>query len=219
MHFPSSYFSGSDLCVVVRIVACATIACRLLAASFDSTQKLQKDAYVFPTAEARCVARILQCCSVPLADAACCWSVVQFLQVHATVLVVSRACAGRSNRQKEFHLHADWRQRCVTHGSVLHELVCDFVSVRRVQTHTRHALNHLRLFSPIGTSSLYNLQRLEKEHAFFQALGDTDELNANIGLARQHCTADLSSLDDQLQEIQSRLLDLGSVRAGVCVQE
>lgn len=34
-----------------------------------------------------------------------------------------------------------------------------------------------------GTSTLYNLQRLPKNEEHFEALGDTDELNAHIGVA------------------------------------
>ena len=62
-----------------------------------------------------------------------------------------------------------------------------------------------------GTSVLYNMTRLQKDNMFFMALGDTDELNANIGLAREHCSAETGDLNTQLIEIQSRLLDIGSV--------
>jgi cob(I)alamin adenosyltransferase len=45
------------------------------------------------------------------------------------------------------------------------------------------------------------------------ALGDVDELNAAIGLAREHCTALTPSLLEQLIEVQSRLLDVGAAVA------
>jgi cob(I)alamin adenosyltransferase len=95
-----------------------------------------------------------------------------------------------------------------------------------------------------GTSSLYNNVRLPKDDGFFEALGDVDELNGCIGLAREHASAirgaaaaaaadaagagasasplppwsppppfPSTSLVDQLQEIQSRLLDVGSAVA------
>lgn len=65
-----------------------------------------------------------------------------------------------------------------------------------------------------GTSSLYNLQREEKDSKYFMALGDTDELNANLGLVRELCQKEtLRELDDRLVLIQSRLLDIGSAIA------
>jgi cob(I)alamin adenosyltransferase len=39
-----------------------------------------------------------------------------------------------------------------------------------------------------GTASLYNGQRLPKDDDTFQALGDVDELNSAVGLAREYCT-------------------------------
>lgn len=62
-----------------------------------------------------------------------------------------------------------------------------------------------------GTSSLFNMQRKPKDDEFFQALGDTDELNANLGVCREYLVAQgLSSTAQQLEEIQSRLFDVGS---------
>jgi cob(I)alamin adenosyltransferase len=38
-----------------------------------------------------------------------------------------------------------------------------------------------------GVSSLYNGTRLPKDDAYFHALGDVDELNAAVGVSREHC--------------------------------
>lgn len=64
-----------------------------------------------------------------------------------------------------------------------------------------------------GVSSLYNGQRLPKDSPFFEALGDVDELNSTIGAAREFCPASASYTAEQLEFIQSRLLDVGSVVA------
>lgn len=64
-----------------------------------------------------------------------------------------------------------------------------------------------------GESSLYTGERRAKDDDFFAALGDVDELNAAIGLAREHCAAGGVALEAQLIEIQSRLLDVGSAIA------
>ena len=69
-----------------------------------------------------------------------------------------------------------------------------------------------------GTTSLFNQQRRSKADDYFEALGDTDELNANIGVVRAHCQsagsggsdAVASQLDEQLAEVQSRLFDVGA---------
>jgi cob(I)alamin adenosyltransferase len=64
-----------------------------------------------------------------------------------------------------------------------------------------------------GTSSLYTGDRLSKDDRVFECLGSIDEINANIGLAREHCL-NIKDLDpavhQQLEEIQARLIDLGS---------
>ena len=64
-----------------------------------------------------------------------------------------------------------------------------------------------------GTTSLYSGERRQKDDVFFQALGDVDELNACIGLSREHCAAHGVGIEAQLAEIQSRLLDAGSAIA------
>lgn len=68
-----------------------------------------------------------------------------------------------------------------------------------------------------GTSLLFNMQRKEKDAVYFEALGDTDELTAHLGVAYTHCVrggcdegTPLGVLAERLREIQSRLLDLGS---------
>ena len=63
-----------------------------------------------------------------------------------------------------------------------------------------------------GTSSLYNLERRSKDDPVFAALGDTDELNSAIGIAREYCNEE-SNLQERLAIIQSRLLDIGSAVA------
>jgi cob(I)alamin adenosyltransferase len=71
-----------------------------------------------------------------------------------------------------------------------------------------------------GTSSLYNGQRRSKGDVFFEALGDVDELNGFIGLCRESLrslslstSSEVNTLEAQLAEIQSRLLDVGSAIA------
>lgn len=59
-----------------------------------------------------------------------------------------------------------------------------------------------------GSSQLYSGQRVSKTNNVFTALGDTDELNAALGVV--HCTVNDEDLSKQLVEIQSRLLDIGS---------
>lgn len=64
---------------------------------------------------------------------------------------------------------------------------------------------------------LFSGQRRRKDDTVFTALGDSDELNAAIGLAAAHCATSGGergqSLLVQLQTVQSRLLDVGSAVA------
>lgn len=69
-----------------------------------------------------------------------------------------------------------------------------------------------------GTSSLYNGSRQSKDHHIFKALGMTDSLNAHLGLARellisQKPTATGLQLCDELEQVQSTLIDLGAAVA------
>lgn len=45
------------------------------------------------------------------------------------------------------------------------------------------------------------------------ALGDVDELNGVIGLAREYALQSVVGIEEQLVEIQSRLIDVGSAIA------
>lgn len=47
----------------------------------------------------------------------------------------------------------------------------------------------------------------------FHTLGHQDELNAVIGIASEHCIANKNGLHPMLNEIQSRLFDLGAAVA------
>lgn len=64
-----------------------------------------------------------------------------------------------------------------------------------------------------GTSSLYSGQRRSKDDAVFHALGDVDELNSAVGVAREFVSELDSRIENQLEIIQSRLLDVGSAVA------
>ena len=73
-----------------------------------------------------------------------------------------------------------------------------------------------------GKSSLFTGERRPKDDLVFDALGNTDELNSSIGLAREFCTDIINQtervqvkkacmlVDSQLVKIQSILLDIGS---------
>ena len=40
-----------------------------------------------------------------------------------------------------------------------------------------------------GTSSLFTGEKVHKSDRIFECLGTVDELNAHLGLAREHCVA------------------------------
>ena len=64
-----------------------------------------------------------------------------------------------------------------------------------------------------GSSSLYSGARRDKDDAVFAALGDVDELNSVMGVAREYAAPLDPTLATQLEIIQSRLLDVGSAVA------
>lgn len=61
---------------------------------------------------------------------------------------------------------------------------------------------------------LFNGERLSKQSIYFDALGNTDELNAQIGVALEHCEQIEEEkeklLTDKLISIQNMMIDLGS---------
>jgi len=61
-----------------------------------------------------------------------------------------------------------------------------------------------------GSASLYNLKRHSKSEKVFEALGDLDELNSQIGLAIEYCIKADNGLQIYLTEVQSCLFDIGS---------
>lgn len=64
-----------------------------------------------------------------------------------------------------------------------------------------------------GSSSLYNGERRVKCDPTFEALGNQDELNAVIGIAREHCSISGNGLENMLVEIQCTLFDVGAAIA------
>lgn len=60
-----------------------------------------------------------------------------------------------------------------------------------------------------GKTSNFAGQRLPKDDAIFEALGNNDELSSSIGLAREYCK-DGHLISKMLQEIQCVLQDIGS---------
>jgi len=67
-----------------------------------------------------------------------------------------------------------------------------------------------------GTSQLFNGERRPKDDAVFEALGAVDECNAFIGLAREYLDVSKQAeakLGQELEEIMSRLFDVGSAVA------
>ena len=60
---------------------------------------------------------------------------------------------------------------------------------------------------------MYTGERLFKNNIIFEALGNADELNSSLGLAREFCTDKheiFSELENKLIRIQCVLLDIGS---------
>ena len=56
----------------------------------------------------------------------------------------------------------------------------------------QHRMSSFKIYTKTGdkgTSALYTGDRLDKNNKIFYCLGSLDEINANLGLAREHCLA------------------------------
>ncbi|KAI9358374.1 Adenosylcobalamin biosynthesis, ATP:cob(I)alamin adenosyltransferase-like protein, partial [Pilaira anomala] len=76
-------------------------------------------------------------------------------------------------------------------------------------------INRMKIYTKTGdkgTSSLYNGDRRDKDDEIFEALGTTDELTSNIGLAMEFLEDTDWGYDliERLVKIQSLLQDVGS---------
>lgn len=61
-----------------------------------------------------------------------------------------------------------------------------------------------------GMTELYNCARKPKDDIHFHALGDCDELNAQLGIAHEYCSQQNNILVEKIHIIQSLLFDIGS---------
>ena len=64
-----------------------------------------------------------------------------------------------------------------------------------------------------GTSSLYNGKRLSKSDIHFEALGNVDECNSYIGVAREFLSDNCKDIDVCLEKIQCILFDVNAAIA------
>ena len=53
-----------------------------------------------------------------------------------------------------------------------------------------------------GVASLYNGDRCEKDSAVFCALGDVDELNSMLGMAREYVEGSETKISEQVSELE-----------------
>eukprot|EP00188_Purpureofilum_apyrenoidigerum_P002241 Plantae.Rhodophyta-Purpureofilum_apyrenoidigerum.ctg23719.p1 GENE.Plantae.Rhodophyta-Purpureofilum_apyrenoidigerum.ctg23719~~Plantae.Rhodophyta-Purpureofilum_apyrenoidigerum.ctg23719.p1 ORF type:complete len:219 (-),score=35.30 Plantae.Rhodophyta-Purpureofilum_apyrenoidigerum.ctg23719:209-865(-) len=85
---------------------------------------------------------------------------------------------------------------------------------RRTRTCFLSNLSKARIYTRTGDkghSSLFNGERRSKDDAVFEALGNLDVSNAQVGLAREHLTD--KELRDKFALIQSALFDAGAAVA------
>jgi cob(I)alamin adenosyltransferase len=83
-------------------------------------------------------------------------------------------------------------------------------------SNTNQSIGKTKIYTKVGdkgTSSLYNGDKHSKDNCIFEALGDLDELSAEIGLIDLKTSLknfNITEIYNMLHEIQSRLLDIGS---------
>ncbi|RMG24314.1 MAG: ATP:cob(I)alamin adenosyltransferase, partial [Armatimonadetes bacterium] len=63
-----------------------------------------------------------------------------------------------------------------------------------------------------GRTGLYGKERVSKSSAIIEAIGEVDEANAAVGLARAEAAGEIEQL---LTQIQEDLFSLGAALAGV----
>jgi cob(I)alamin adenosyltransferase len=103
-------------------------------------------------------------------------------------------------------------KRSLSSAKASHDFSLADIAERRKSTKVKKSILYTGTGDK-GASSLYNGERRSKQDAIFEALGATDELNAAIGVAREHCLHADNGLAGMLTEVQSRLLDVGAAIA------
>ena len=103
---------------------------------------------------------------------------------------------------------------CDRFFSLLTRLTTWFIMRSPTPSSQKHKVtNRLKIYTKTGdqgATSLYTQRRVSKNDECFTALGDTDELNAQVGISRSHCPRSLSHLDQQLLQIQNTLFSIGA---------
>ena len=65
-----------------------------------------------------------------------------------------------------------------------------------------------------GTSCLYNMERRDKDDAAFEALGDVDECNVAVGIAREFCLDEANGLEAEVSRRWATRAREGEVGSG-----
>eukprot|EP00026_Physarum_polycephalum_P013969 Phypoly_transcript_14432.p1 GENE.Phypoly_transcript_14432~~Phypoly_transcript_14432.p1 ORF type:complete len:238 (+),score=30.78 Phypoly_transcript_14432:55-768(+) len=97
-----------------------------------------------------------------------------------------------------------------TYGRVLKPKI---VNTIKVQYCTAANPSKVKIYTKTGdkgASSLFTGERRSKTDEIFSVLGDTDELNAHLGVAAEHCRTANNGIATKIEEIQSNLLDIGA---------